>query len=292
MTAALTLAAAAKINLTLHITGRRGDGYHILESLIGFTDITDTLNFIASDDVRLHISGPEGTDLVADEHNLAIKAVRLVQRHLGVTSGVDISLTKNIPVAAGLGGGSADAAATVNGCLTLWGGPESTTISDEILASDLGADVPVCRYGRAALVSGIGEDITPALHWPAAWLVVVNPRVPLATASVFQAFDGSFRAPEDNIFQGRSFDEFAKFLAQHENSLTSAAIALAPIIEDVIAGIKNLPGCRLARMSGSGPTCFGLFESLEEATVSAKTLQDAQPGWWIKPTPLEIKTPG
>ncbi|NKB44824.1 MAG: 4-(cytidine 5'-diphospho)-2-C-methyl-D-erythritol kinase, partial [Alphaproteobacteria bacterium] len=181
MTAALTLAAAAKINLTLHVTGRRDDGYHDLESLIGFTDIADVLTFKSADTINLRVTGPEAEGVEPDERNLVVRAAHLMQKHLDVSTGIDIELVKNIPVAAGLGGGSADAAAAVSGCMALWGSQTSQPISDQTLASDLGADVPVCRYGRAAQISGIGESFAPALHWPPAWLVLANPRIPVST---------------------------------------------------------------------------------------------------------------
>lgn len=292
MPAALTLAAAAKINLTLHITGRRSDGYHELESLIGFTDIADILTFKPASDIHLSISGPESASIEDDDHNLVIQAARLVQAHLGTETGVEIALEKNIPVAAGLGGGSADAAAAVSGCLALWGAPDTTPLSDTLLAEKLGADVPVCRYGRAAKVSGIGEHITPALHWPAAWLVLVNPRVSLSTAAVFQAFDGPFEPlDQQDAFEGRDYPTFIEFLQHKKNSLTPSAFALAPTIVNVLEDLSALPDCDLARMSGSGATCFGLFETQGAAEKAAERLSKAQPGWWVRPSALRVKSP-
>ena len=286
MTAALTLAAAAKINLTLHLTGRRDDGYHDLDSLIGFTDVVDTLTFRAAETINLQITGSEAEGLEASEDNLVIRAARLMQNHLGVSAGMDIELEKNIPVAAGLGGGSADAAATIAGCMTLWGSSNSNPVSDQSLASDLGADVPICRYGRAARVRGIGETITPASHWPAAWLVLANPRLPLSTADVFKAFDGTFTTRDDVAFDGNDYASFAVYLAERENSLTASALAIAPVIGDVIDGLSALPGCTLARMSGSGPTCFGLFATQEGAESGRQDLSQSHPEWWVKASPL------
>lgn len=292
MPAALTLAAAAKINLTLHVVGRRADGYHELDSLIGFTDVTDVLTLRDAAEIRLTVSGPESETIECGDRNLVVQAARLVQSHLGISNGVDMTLEKKIPVAAGLGGGSADAAAAVSGCLALWGTSESDILSDGVLASKLGADVPICRYGRAAQISGIGETITPALNWPAAWLVLVNPRVPLSTASVFSHFDGPFGSAGSQDFKGRDYTAFITFLAGLENSLTAPAMGLAPIIQDVLGEISALPKCDLARMSGSGPTCFGLFESSESAQAASQALASNRPEWWVRPSALQIKSPG
>ena len=291
MTAALTLAAAAKINLSLHVVGRRKDGYHKLESLIGFTDVTDVLTLREAAEIKLTVVGPESGTIACDDRNLVVQAARLVQSHLGVSNGVDMTLEKNIPVAAGLGGGSADAAATVSGCLELWSTSDNEMLSDVTLASALGADVPICRYGRAAQVSGIGETITSATNWSAVWLVLVNPRVPLSTTSVFAHFDGPFGSTGRQDFKGSDYAEFITFLAGLENSLTAAAIDLAPVIQDVLGEIGALPKCALARMSGSGPTCFGLFGSPESAQAASQTLASARPEWWVRPSALQIKSP-
>lgn len=291
MPAALTLVAAAKINLSLHITGRRPNGYHDLESLIGFTDIADVLTFTPADNIHLSISGPESDAIECDARNLVVQAARLVQSHLGTSSGVDITLEKNIPVAAGLGGGSADAAATVSGCLALWGKPDSPPISDDVLAQELGADVPVCRYGRAAIMSGIGEHITPALNWPSAWLVLANPRVSLSTADVFRTFDGPLEPEGDNEFAGRDYPAFLDFLNGKKNSLNAPATALASSLVNVLDALSALPGCDLARMSGSGATCFGLFETREAAEKARESLSNKHPNWWIRSSALKVKTP-
>jgi len=290
MTAVLRLSAAAKINLSLHITGRRSDGYHYLDSLIGFTDVCDQLTVTPADDITLSVVGPNGSAIEADDSNLVIRAARLVQKHLGVTSGAAFTLEKNTPVAAGLGGGSADAAAAVAACLALWGTPNSKPITDQILADELGADVPVCRYGRAAHISGIGETIVPALNWPEVWMVLVNPRIALSTKDVFHAFDGEFDVERDRTFKGRSFNEFIKFLSTQKNSLTTPACLIAPQIKSVLEALEQMNGSALARMSGSGPTCFGLFETQDLAEAAARDLGQHHTAWWVKSTPLRVTT--
>lgn len=286
MTDAFTLTAAAKINLTLHITGRRDDGYHILDSLIGFTGVTDELSFAPANTLTFRMTGPEAGTIETDDQNLVVKAARLAQTHTGVTQGALITLNKNIPAAAGLGGGSADAATTVEGCLKLWNQSSPKTLSDAVLASDLGADVPVCRFGQPAHVGGIGERIAAATGWPLCWVVLVNPRVPLSTADVFKAYDGRFRESDAPPFAGGSFSDFADYLNDQGNDLTEAACKAAPVVKDVLQDLSTLEGCGLSRMSGSGPTCFALFESESRAATAAQTLTQRRPEWWIRATPL------
>lgn len=288
MTKALTLNATAKVNLTLHLTGRRADGFHILDSLIGFTGITDKLSFAPAHEIRLSISGPEAAGVEPNDHNLVVRAAKLIQSHTGTTQGAAITLEKNIPVAAGLGGGSADAAATIAGCLKLWGQKNTPQIGDDVLAAKLGADVPVCRYGKPAKVGGIGETIVPAGVWPSTWLVLVNPRVPLSTADVFKAYDGHFRTPTQDSFSGGLFPDFIEFLSRQGNDLTDAACAAAPIVLEVLRDLTDLPDCALARMSGSGPTCFGLFETQDEAERTARLLTQNRQKWWVCATPLHV----
>lgn len=285
----MTVDAAAKVNLTLHITGRRDDGFHLLESLIGFTGLTDKLTFAPANDLRLNVSGPEAAGIETDERNLVIRAAKLIQSHTGTSQGADITLEKNIPVAAGLGGGSADAAATLAGCLELWGQTDTPKLSDDRLAAQLGADVPVCRFGQPTQVGGIGETITAARGWPHTWLVLVNPRVPLSTADVFKAYDGHYHPSNQNTFAKGTFSDFIEFLSGQRNDLTDAACAAAPVVHEVLQQLTGLSNCALARMSGSGPTCFGLFETQDTAERAAQKLAKKRQDWWVKATPLRIK---
>ena len=286
----VTVAAAAKVNLTLHIVGRRDDGFHLLESLIGFTEIVDHITLTASDDISLDVSGPEQKALTDSDDNLVIRAARLVKDHVNGKGGAYFALEKHIPVTAGLGGGSADAAAAVQGCETLWNITSTVPIEDAALAAGLGADVPVCRFGRAAWVSGIGERVSPAPSWPDLWMVLVNPRIPVPTAKVFQAFSRQFKKSEIHNGTGPTWspkaDEFIDFLASRENSLTDAALSIAPVIAEVLAVISAAPDCLLARMSGSGPTCFGLFASEADAQTAANTIARGKSEWWVRATRL------
>ncbi len=284
---ALTRAAAAKINLTLEVTGRRSDGYHTLESLVAFTDIEDHLTFSPASEVALDVRGPEASALTGDESNLAVKAARLVQRHLNTTDGVAIALEKRIPLAAGLGGGSADAAATVDACMTLWAKNDQPAPSDDALAFELGADVPVCRFGQAAMMRGIGEQVSGPVQLPPAWVLLANPGVSVPTKDVFAAFPGDFCTGTADIPDLSDFSALIEFLRVRQNSLTGAAISIAPDIGRTLAALGDLKNCAAARMSGSGATCFGLFASQADADHGATVLADAYPAWWIRVSALK-----
>jgi len=287
-TAALTRTAAAKVNLTLEITGRRDDGYHTLQSLVVFTEIADTLRFTFTRNGTLSVavSGPEAGTLTGDDSNLALRAARMVQDRTGDQSGVSIALEKHIPLQAGLGGGSADAAAAVAACWATWAGSDMPPISDTDLAYELGADVPVCRHGRAAMMRGIGEVIHPIGRFPSAWLVLVNPRINVPTRDVFKTFEAPFSQQDTGPGGLNSFQALCEYVGSHHNDLTDAAVRIAPPIDDVLTALQSTEKCAAARMSGSGPTCFGLYESSESARQAAETLATTHPAWLVRPTPI------
>ena len=280
-----TRTAWAKINLYLHVVGRRADGYHLLDSLVVFAGVGDRLSFAPGDNLRLEIDGGFAAELPDGEDNLVVRSARALARLAGIEPRARIRLHKALPVAAGIGGGSADAAATLDGLAALWGlRPDPAEL--DVLARGLGADVPICHYGRPAFIGGIGELITRAPPLPPAWLVLVNPGVRLATPEVFRARDGAFSRP----VRWRDVFADAAALAEHlttlNNDLTAPARALAPVIDQVLDALSAAPGCRLARLSGSGATCFGLFASLADARRAADALVTAQPAWWVVPAPL------
>jgi len=283
----LTRTAAAKINLTLEITGRRNDGYHSLQSLVAFTDICDTLTFTPAPTLALDIRGPNAHGLASDQSNLVLKAARLVRAHLRTEDGVAITLEKHIPIAAGLGGGSADAAATVDACMTLWAQSGQPPLSDDALAFNLGADVPICRNGNAATMRGIGEVISEPVALPEAWVVLINPGVALSTAAVFAALSGNFTTESEPPAGFESVSALAEFLNTRENSLTESAVQQAPQIGEVLTALAGQAECLVARMSGSGATCFGLFGAEEDAAGCAGRLTQANPEWWIQTSPLK-----
>ena len=275
--------APAKVNLYLHVTGRRDDGYHLLDSLAVFAGVGDILRFAPAAGLSLTIDGPHAAGLQGEYDNIVLRAARHLAEVADVTAGAAIRLTKVLPVASGIGGGSADAAATLTGLCRLWSvAPDGL----DAIALKLGADVPVCLAGRPAHMAGIGEHLTAAPVLPPAWLLLVNPRVGVATPAVFKARHGAFspampvdRAPADAA-------ALAAALAERRNDLTAPAIALVPVIGDLLAAIAATDGCLLSRMSGSGATCFGLFAAEAAARAAGHALATAHPEWWVAPAPI------
>ncbi|HWA47125.1 MAG TPA: 4-(cytidine 5'-diphospho)-2-C-methyl-D-erythritol kinase, partial [Dongiaceae bacterium] len=250
--------ARAKVNLYLHVTGKRADGYHLLDSLIVFAEGGDAIEVQAAGKLDLAIDGPFAAGLENGPDNLVLRAASALQALTGSTQGAAIRLTKNLPIASGIGGGSADAAATLRALCDLWRvKPDEDALMR--LAAKLGADVPVCLAGQPSFVGGIGEEIAPATGLPKAWLLLVNPRVATPTPAVFKARRGGFSAAGRWSQPPRDFFEFARCLQECRNDLTEAAISVTPPISDVLTAIAGLPDCVLARLSGSGATCFGLF---------------------------------
>ncbi|MGE0747516.1 MAG: 4-(cytidine 5'-diphospho)-2-C-methyl-D-erythritol kinase [Rhodospirillales bacterium] len=280
---AVTVRAPAKVNLFLEIVGRRADGYHLLQSLVAFADVADVVRVRPSDDLGLAIDGPFGAGLAAEPDNLVLRAARGLAEATGCTRGATIALTKNIPVAAGLGGGSADAAAALTALAALWGVRLPDAARDRI-ALALGADVPVCLFGRPALVGGIGEAIAPAPALPPLGAVLVNPRIPVPTAAVFKARSGPFSPLQDFAPPAGDGAGFAAALDRRRNDLAAPAVAVAPVIAGVLDTIAATRGCLLARLSGSGATCFGLYGDTRAAESAAAAIAAAQPGWWVRAT--------
>ncbi len=281
----ITRAAPAKINLYLHVTGRRRDGYHLLDSLVVFAEVSDRIAVAPARDLTLTVKGPFAKALAGESNNLVLRAARLLHEAGDVDGGARITLHKELPIASGIGGGSADAAATLQALLQLW---NLTLDADRlrVLALELGADVPVCLQGRASFVSGVGEHVAPAPPLPAAWLVLANPGVGLPTADVFEALAGRLSEPPPPWPPIETFADLVAALAVRRNDLEAPASTCAPVIADVLAALQRLPGCRLARMTGSGATCFALFADQPAAEQAAKALAAAQPAWWVRAAPV------
>jgi len=257
--------ARAKVNLTLHVGAVRADEYHPLDSLVVFADIGDHLTFIPEDITRLTI---EGTDkLPTGPDNLILRAMGLAG-----TAPHHIHLQKNLPVSAGLGGGSANAGAVLR--------VFDHSISNHDLAYQLGADIPVCRRSRTAMMRGIGEEVEllPGLGQLSA--VLVNPGVAVSTGAMFKSMDAKPRAvePKPNATSG----DLLSLALAGVNDMQDFAIAQAPVISDVLRALAQQPDCQLARMSGSGATCFGIFRSDAQAQAAATRLSAAQPDWWVR----------
>ncbi len=277
---AITVAAPAKINLYLHLLGRRDDGYHVVDSLIVFLDFADTVSVSLADGLSLGLSGDCAPALEGGKDNLVLAAARALAEAGGCQGGAAIELTKRVPVAAGLGGGSADAAAALLALASLWGlGTPAPGLAD--IALGLGADVPVCLESRPAFVGGIGEELEPAPELPPVWATLVNPGKALATKDVFAAHGGGFTRPSRFTASLEDAGALANQLEPLGNDLTAAAAALAPGIGEVLKAIEASDGCLLARMSGSGATCFGLYADEAGATGAAGGLQSAHPDWRV-----------
>ncbi|WP_308912014.1 4-(cytidine 5'-diphospho)-2-C-methyl-D-erythritol kinase [Pseudokordiimonas caeni] len=279
MAPALTVTAPAKVNLFLEITGRRADGYHLLDSLFVFTKAGDMLTFAPADDLTLAIDGPFAGALTgAVDDNLVLRAARLLAAEAHVEAKAAIRLTKNLPVAAGIGGGSADAAGALKGLNELWGaGLDEAALAR--LGIQLGADVPACLAGRPILVRGVGEDFTPVTYEGPKGILLVNPGLPLETPPVFRAYREAQVAFDAETAAAPVYGLEA--IRARRNSLNGSAIAVLPVVDDVLKELEALDGVRLARMSGSGATCFALFDSEVEAEAAARTFAARQPGWWL-----------
>jgi 4-diphosphocytidyl-2-C-methyl-D-erythritol kinase len=276
----VTAFAPAKVNLYLHVTGRRDDGYHLVDSLVAFVDIGDRLTAEPAASLSLAVDGPEAADLaLVGDDNIVLRAARLLADRAGIAAGAALHLAKHLPVAGGIGGGSSDAAAALLALKRLW----RIAMGDEALgdlAARLGADVPACLYGRAVWVRGIGERLDPAGALPEAGILLANPRRGLPTAAVFAARRGPFGDVGRFSPMPGDASGLASALAARRNDLTEAAIAFVPEIGAVLAQLGRLPGCLLARMSGSGATCFALFVNRAAAEEACTVLAAAEPRWW------------
>jgi 4-diphosphocytidyl-2-C-methyl-D-erythritol kinase len=280
VTASLAETAHAKINLTLRVVGRRADGYHELESLVAFADLADLLTLVPADETTLAVAGPFAASCGPIADNLVLKTVAALRDRLGALKAGQYSLHKNIPVAGGLGGGSADAAAALRLLARINDlAPDDPRLVEAALA--VGADVPVCLASKPRVMRGIGEQLSEPLELPRLAALLVNPGVALATGDVFASFVGvsSGTLSVEPVPRGRAalFD----YLARHDNDLAAAAVARAPVVAEVLETLRALPGAHLAHMSGSGPTCFALFASPQEAASAARRLQAEHKDWWI-----------
>ncbi|HEX4862045.1 MAG TPA: 4-(cytidine 5'-diphospho)-2-C-methyl-D-erythritol kinase [Rhizomicrobium sp.] len=263
----ITAKAAAKINLFLHVGERRDDGYHPLQSLAVFAEAGDALEFHPAEELSLSVQGPFARGLSDEGDNLILRAARALD------AAARIVLTKNLPVASGIGGGSADAAATLR---ALGRGGDGRLLE---IAASLGSDVPVCLLSRPAWMEGRGEILTPIAQLPRLPMLLVNPGVAVPTAAVF-------RALKERRGTGMAIPKAIDlaFLRATANDLETPALALQPVIADVLGEIDAQPGSLLARMSGSGATCFGLFDNAERMNAASRKIALAHPNWWVCPT--------
>lgn len=290
MTTVFAEAAPAKINLALHVTHRREDGYHDLESLIVFADVADELEVQAASSDSLAISGPFAAALGQGSGNLVMRALTAFrQRWPGVVAdGLAMHLVKNLPVAAGIGGGSADAAAALRILARMATTPIALgELAD--LAATLGADVPACLLSRPLMARGVGEILSPLPTFPACHIVLVNPLVPVATADVFRRLRAHDNYPLPAWPEPLTRPaQLGLWLTETRNDLQPPAVKLVPVIGDIVEDLANTQGCILSRMSGSGATVFGLFGSEGQAYQAAEVMRQRNPDHWVAAAPLIV----
>ncbi|MGP6087204.1 4-(cytidine 5'-diphospho)-2-C-methyl-D-erythritol kinase [Antarctobacter jejuensis] len=261
--------APAKINLALHVTGQRPDGYHLLDSLVMFADVGDRLSVARAAQMSLRVTGPRAAGVPEDARNLCWKAAEAFGAPVAIT------LDKHLPAAAGIGGGSSDAAVVLRAMEAVFDRPFTGD------AAKLGADVPVCMLAGAARMQGVGDELQP-LTLPPLHAVLVNPGVEVPTPSVFHALAQKDNPPMSPLPDGCDAPSALRWLAQQRNDLQAPAIAVQPVIADVLEGLSALDGARLARMSGSGATCFALFDDGVSAQRGAQALAASHPAWWVR----------
>jgi len=267
--------APAKINLTLHVTGQRDDGYHLLDSLVMFADKGDRISVSLAEETTLQVEGRMSDGVPVDETNLMVRAARLMDVP------VAMKVKKKLPNAAGLGGGSSDAAAVLTAISLITGKP----IPEH--AIELGADVPVCLKRAPARMRGIGDRVDAVSQMPSLEAVLVNPGRPVATAAVFKHLEKKDNPPmPDELPRGKTATQLVEWLSTMRNDLQGPAMAAEPVIAQVFDTLSKTPGCMLTRMSGSGGTCFGIYSDKETARSAAGRLREQNPSWWVTATTL------
>ena len=270
----------------LHITAKSSNGFHTIESLIAFADIGDELTVGPSSGLYLNTNGPFSQDLCSNESNLVIKAAKALAKFYAITPEAIITLTKNLPVSSGIGGGSTDAASVLYALSTLWKLPTNSNKLHKI-AKKLGADVPVCLIRSPSIVRGIGEKISPFYGLPEMWCVLANPGKPVSTQDVFAAYTEKFSEPRSIKQRFTTVREFINYLSNFNNDLTKAAIQISPVISTVLKEMSSKKNQLLTRLSGSGATCYALFEDKMSAASAANELKLKYPEWWVQVARIE-----
>lgn len=275
----IRIMARAKINLALHVTGVRDDGYHLLDSLVTFADIGDELQFLSGDGFELSITGPEGNSLASEDDNLITKAAHLLSDGDAASFGASIELQKYLPVASGIGGGSADAAATLIGLNQLWGLSKTREELSDI-GLQLGADVPMCLAGYSLRARGIGETLSP-VKLPMFSIVLVNPRVEVSTPKVFSQLHRKDNLALDEFPDADDQASWINWLAAQRNDLQAPACDVAPQVNACLETLRETDAL-FVRMSGSGATCFGIYANDAAALRGKSYIRDTQAHWWVK----------
>jgi 4-diphosphocytidyl-2-C-methyl-D-erythritol kinase len=267
------------VNLTLHVVGQRANGYHELHSLVCLTEFGDQIHLSPAAEFSFQVIGPYAAGIPVDESNLVVQAAKFMAQTHSKSLDCQIILEKNLPMASGIGGGSSDAAAVMRALSQYWSVPLPNV--DELIT--LGADIPVCMNKGLTLMQGAGEDVTQLSTAPNWGLVLVNPNVGVSTPAVFNALNSKQNPPMQNVAE--NCVDIA-WLSDQRNDLEPPAKAMVPEVATVVAAISEIPQCQVARMSGSGATCFGLFTDIKRANVAADHLQQAHPNWWVVATKM------
>ncbi len=282
MSTTIKVFAPAKINLFLHITDRLSDGYHILDSLATFADIGDYITIKPAPSFSFKIEGEFAKDLAGQNNdNLVIKAAKSLAQISGNALNAEIILQKNLPIASGLGGGSSNAAAVIWGLQELWSLAHDADYILPLMIK-LGADVPVCQYCKPAIMRGIGDILLPAPIIPETPILLINPMVSCSTKDIFLHYSDAFKDNTKLPKQFNSVFDLVKTLDKLNNDLFNPAVTLIPEINNVINALNSYNDCLLVRMSGSGASCFGLFEHMKDAELAANIIKQENPDWWIK----------
>ena len=275
----IKVTAHAKVNLTLHVVGQRANGYHEMQSLVCLTEFGDQIHLSPAADFSFQVIGPYAAGIPVDESNLVVQATKFMAKKHSKTLDCQIILEKNLPMASGIGGGSSDAAAVMRALSQYWSVPLPN--ADELMA--LGADIPVCMTTGLTLMEGAGEDVAQLSAAPNWGLVLVNPNVGVSTPAVFNALNSKHNPPMQDVAE--NCVDIA-WLGDQRNDLEPPAMAMVPEVVAVVDAISAATHCQVARMSGSGATCFGLFANTEHANAAANRLQWAHPNWWVVSTKM------
>ena len=277
--------APAKVNLTLHVTGRRSDGYHLLDSLVVFGGVGDQLSVQTAQELSLIVEGPFKQGVPTDDTNIVLRAAHALRAARGLTGGATIRLAKHMPHAAGIGGGSADAAAVLGLLAKVWG--TDPVIPDEPWVAELGADVPVCLSGPSPMrMGGVGDLLTPAPRLPPFALVLANAGQPVPTTEVFAGLSGHDGDTMPPIPDGLDFDGLCAWIGRQRNDLQPVAEAICPGVGQALDRLQSMREVRLSLMSGSGGTCVGIVRDMAAARTVARALQVREMGWWVAPAPV------
>lgn len=280
----ITVFAPAKVNLYLHVIGRRDDGYHLLDSLVAFTEgIGDRITVEPAESFQLRITGSQAAALenLSSSDNLVSRAAQMLATQVNRPLHCAVTLEKDLPAASGIGGGSTDAAATLLALAQFWQ-LEADSLPLEPLARALGQDVVACLYRKSCYFRGIGDEVAFAPALPAAAIVLVNPGVAVPTPAIFKARQGAFSSPAPLITWPQDFSGLIAQLRERSNDLTAPAMTLAPEIGECLTALRSTPDCGFAAMSGSGATCFGLYADSAKAETAAASIAQKHPTWWLK----------